>query len=237
MEGRRHLPVVTGLFVTCLVVSNIIAVKVASFGSLPGLGGLFLPVAVILFPVSYILGDILTEVYGYGQARRVIWIGFACNLLAVAAIHLGGLLPPAPFWSAGAYDDPAAAQAAWDAILGFTPRLLLASFVAYLAGEFLNAYVLARLKIATSGRHLWLRTIGSTLAGQLADSALFITIAFAGVLPDAALPRVVLTQWLFKSAFEAAATPLTYAVVYALKRAEGADPFDRGTDFNPFRLG
>ncbi len=237
MEARRHLPLVTALFVTCLVVSNIIAVKVASFGTLPGLGKLYLPVAVILFPVSYILGDILTEVYGYGPARRVIWTGFACNLLAVAAIHLGGLLPPAPFWTAGAYADPAAAQAAWEAILGFTPRLLLASFIAYLAGEFLNAYVLARLKVATAGRFLWLRTIGSTLVGQLADSALFITIAFAGVLPDAALARVVLTQWLFKSAFEAAATPLTYAVVSALKRAEGIDPFDRETDFNPFRLG
>lgn len=237
MEGRRHLPLVTALFVTCLVVSNIIAVKVASFGALPGLGDLYLPVAVILFPVSYILGDILTEVYGYGQARRVIWTGFACNLLAVAAIHLGGRLPPAPFWTAGSYAEPAAAQAAWDAILGFTPRLLVASFVAYLAGEFLNAYVLARLKIATAGRWLWLRTIGSTMVGQLADSALFITIAFAGILPDAALARVVLTQWLFKSAFEAAATPLTYAAVFALKRAEGADPFDRGTDFNPFRLG
>ncbi|MGH2593706.1 MAG: queuosine precursor transporter, partial [Anaerolineae bacterium] len=168
----------------------------------------------------------------------VIWIGFACNLIAVVAIAVGGSLPPASFWAPN--------QAAYDAILGFTPRLLVASFVAYLIGEFLNSFVLARMKVATNGRRLWARTIGSTLIGQLADSSVFITLglvqvtalpeALQGTLPLAALPGTIVTQWLFKSVYEAVATPLTYLVVNRLKRAEGEDVFDRDTDFNPFRL-
>ena len=236
MQSYRFLPLVTAIFVTCLIVSNIIAVKLASFGALPFLGPLFLPAAVIIFPVSYIFGDVLTEVYGYARARQVIWVGFACNLLAVFAISVGGRLPAAPFWNAGTYETADAAQRAYEAILGFTPRLLLASFAAYLAGEFLNSFVLAKLKLATSGRWLWMRTISSTLVGQLADSALFITVAFVGIVPTPALGRLIVTQWLFKSAFEAAATPLTYAVVNFLKRTEQVDHYDRGTDFNPFSL-
>lgn len=236
MQPYRYFPLVTSIFVTCLVVSNIIAVKLANFGAAPLLGPLFLPVAVIVFPVSYIFGDVLTEVYGYARARQVIWIGFACNLLAVLAIWTGGLLPAAPFWNAGVYASPAAAQTAYEAILGFSPRLLLASFTAYLAGEFLNSFVLAKLKIATSGRWLWMRTISSTCAGQLADSALFITIAFAGIVPTPALGRLIITQWLFKSAFEAAATPLTYVVINFLKRTEQVDTYDRSTDFSPFSI-
>ncbi len=223
----RYLPLVTAIFVTCLIVSNIIAVKLAAFGPW------YLPAAVIIFPISYIFGDVLTEVYGYARARQVIWIGFGCNLLAVAAIWVGGLLPAAPFWNAGVYDSAGAAQQAYAAILGFTPRLLAASFTAYLAGEFLNSFVLARLKVATAGRHLWARTIGSTLIGQLADSGIFILIAFAGILPAGALGQTILTQWIFKSAYEAAATPLTYAVVNFLKRVENEDVFDRNTNFNP----
>jgi hypothetical protein len=230
----RFLPLVTAIFVTCLIVSNIIAVKLASFGALPLLGPLFLPVAVIIFPVSYIFGDVLTEVYGFARARQVIWIGFACNLLAVLAIWIGGILPAAPFWNAGAYETADAAQRAYEAVLGFTPRLLLASFTAYLAGEFLNSFVLAKLKLATAGRWLWMRTISSTLVGQLADSALFIAVAFAGIVPAPDLGRLIITQWLFKSAFEAAATPLTYAVVNFLKRSEQVDHFDRETAFTPF---
>ena len=236
MQSYRFLPLVTAIFVTCLIVSNIIAVKLAAFGTVPFLGPLFLPVAVIIFPVSYIFGDVLTEVYGYARARQVIWVGFACNLLAVLAIWIGGRLPAAPIWNAGAYDTADAAQRAYEAILGFTPRLLLASFTAYLAGEFLNSFVLARLKLATSGRWLWLRTISSTLVGQLADSSLFITVAFAGIVPTPTLGRLIITQWLFKSVFEAAATPLTYMVVAFLKRTEQSDPYDRQTDFNPFRF-
>jgi hypothetical protein len=236
VRSYRFLPFVTSIFVTCLIVSNIIAVKIASFGSLPLIGPLFLPVAVIVFPISYIFGDVLTEVYGYARARQVIWIGFGCNLLAVAAIWAGGLLPGAPFWNAGVYESPHAAQAAYEAILGFTPRLLAASFTAYLAGEFLNSYVLAKLKVATAGKWLWLRTISSTLVGQLADSGLFIAIAFAGVVPLSALGRLIVTQWLFKCAYEAAATPLTYVVVGFLKRWEKEDHYDRDTNFNPLAI-
>jgi uncharacterized integral membrane protein (TIGR00697 family) len=233
VRSYRFFPLVTAVFVACLIVSNIIAVKLAYFGTVPVLGSLFLPAAVIIFPVAYIFGDVLTEVYGYGRARQVIWIGFACNLLAVLAIWIAGMLPTAPFWTARVYSAPAAAQQAYEAILGFSPRLLLASFTAYLAGEFLNAFVLAKLKITTAGRWLWLRTIASTLVGQLADSGLFITIAFVDMVPAASLVRLIITQWIFKSAYEAMATPLTYVVVNFLKRAEGVDHYDRGTDFNP----
>jgi uncharacterized integral membrane protein (TIGR00697 family) len=198
--------------------------------------GLTLPAAILVFPVAYICGDVLTEVYGYAAARRAIWIGFGCNLLAVTAIVVGGWLPPSPFWTAGVYPSAAQAQQAYQAILGFAPRLLAASFAAYLVGEFLNAYVMARMKVASGGRRLWMRTIGSTLVGQGADSLVFLTLAFAGLLPPPALAQAVVSQWMLKSAYEALATPLTYLVVDALKRAEGLDPFDRSTDFNPLRL-
>ena len=231
----RFFPAVTAIFVTCLLVSNVTAVKIAAFGPFPLLGSFSLPAAVIIFPVSYIFGDVLTEVYGYAKARQAIWIGFGCNLLMVAAVWAGGLLPAAPFWTAG-YDSPQAAQRAYDAILGFTPRLLLASFIAYLAGEFLNSFVLARLKVATSGRWLWLRTISSTLIGQLADSGLFITIAFSRAVPPEGLAGLIISQWLFKSAYETLATPLTYVAVNFLKRADGTDHYDRETDFNPLKL-
>ncbi len=230
MGGYRWYPLVVALFTTTLVVSNIIAVKLVS------LFGLLLPAAVILFPVTYIFGDVLTEVYGYARARQAIWVGFGCNLLAVLAIWIAGRLPPAPFWTAVLYESPAEASQAYQAILGFTPRLLGASFIAYLAGEFLNSYVLARLKVATEGRFLWLRTVASTLVGQGVDSAVFITLAFLGVIPAGALLGAILSQWLFKSGYEAIATPLTYAVVNGLKRAEGEDYFDRDTDFSPVRF-
>jgi hypothetical protein len=208
--------------VTCLIVSNIVAVKLAV------IFGLVLPAAVILFPVSYILGDVLTEVYGYARARQTIWLGFACNLLAVLAIAAAGALPAAvEYWDG---------QEAFQRILGQTPRILAASFLAYLVGEFVNAYVLARLKVATGGRMLWLRTIGSTLVGQGFDSAIFMTAAFAGILESEALLAATLTQWLFKSAYEALATPLTYAVVGFLKRREGREVFDRDLRFNPLAL-
>ena len=200
--------ILVALFVTSLIVANIIAVKLVL------VAGLLLPAGVIVFPVSYILGDVLTEVYGYAQARRVIWLGFLCNLLAVAVIAVAGLLPAAPFWDG---------QEAFERILGATPRLLAASFVAYLIGELTNAYVLVRLKLATNGRFLWMRTIGSTLVGQGLDSAVFIVLAFAGVLPPAAILAAILTQWLVKSAYEALATPLTYAAVGFLKRVEDRD--------------
>jgi hypothetical protein len=232
MENKnyRWYSTVTAIFFTTLIVSNIIAVKLVN------IFGLFLPAAVILFPISYIFGDVLTEVYGYARARQVIWTGFFSNLLAVIAIWIAGLLPTAPFWDAGIYDSPELAQRAYQAILGFTPRLLLASFLAYLVGEFLNSFVLARLKVRTEGRYLWLRTIASTIVGQGADSAVFITAAFAGIFVGSDLISAILSQWLFKVAYEALATPLTYWVVNALKRAEGEDYFDRETNFNPVSL-
>jgi uncharacterized integral membrane protein (TIGR00697 family) len=217
------LIVLSALFVTVLLTSNLIAVKLVAFGSW------ILPAAVIVFPLSYLFGDVLTEVYGYAVARRVIWLGFACNLVFVLVISLAGALPGAPFWQASD-------QAAYNRILGFTPRLLAASFVAYLAGEFLNSFVMARLKILTSGRRLWTRTISSTVLGQALDSAIFITGAFVGILPASLLLRTIVTQWAFKSLYEIVATPLTYAVVGFLKRAERQDPFDVKTDFNPFTL-
>lgn len=223
-------PLVTAVFVTSLIVSNIIAVKLVQ------IGGFVLPAAVILFPVAYIVGDILTEVYGYARARQAIWIGFFCNLLAVAAFWIAGLLPSAPFWTAGAFETPESAQQAYQAILGFTPRLLLASFIAYLIGEFLNSFVLAKLKVRTAGRFLWLRTIASTLLGQAADSAVFLTIAFWGILPLAGLQQAILNQWLFKVAYEILATPLTYLVVNWLKRSEGVDFYDQDTDFSPLHI-
>jgi queuosine precursor transporter len=227
-RAYRWLPFITALFVTTLIISNIIAVKLVN------LAGLFVPAAVILFPLAYLFGDVLTEVYGYARARQVIWTGFFCNLVAVIAIYVGGLLPAAPFWSAGGFSTPQTAQQAYDAILGFTPRLLLASFSAYLVGEFLNSFVLARLKVRTAGRFLWIRTIGSTIVGEGADSAIFISLAFYGILPTAALGQAILSQWAIKTAYETVATPLTYLIVNALKRAESEDFFDRETDFNPF---
>jgi queuosine precursor transporter len=215
------LVVLAALFVTVLLTSNLIAVKLVAFGPW------VLPAAVIVFPLSYLFGDVLTEVYGYAVTRRVIWLGFACNLIFVVFILLAGALPSASFWHG---------QAAYSAILGFTPRLLAASFVAYLAGEFLNSFVMARLKILTGGRRLWTRTISSTVLGQAVDSTIFITGAFAGLLAPGLLVQTIATQWIFKSVYEVVATPLTYLVVGFLKRAERQDPFDTATDFNPFSL-
>ena len=189
--------------------------------------GVALPAGIIVFPISYILADVLTEVWGYGAARRVIWLGFACNALMVLAIVLGGEIPPAPFWTG---------QAAYAEILGQTPRILGASFLAYLAGEFANAYVLAKVKIWTRGRWLWVRTIGSTIVGEGLDSAIFVGLAFGGAVPSASLPGIIAGQWAVKVLYEAAATPLTYAVVGWLKSRERLDTFDYQTDFNPIRL-
>jgi uncharacterized integral membrane protein (TIGR00697 family) len=210
--------VIASVFVTCLLTANIMAVKLISpFGFL-------VPAGIIIFPLSYLFGDVLTEVYGYAAARRVIWLGFACNLLAVVAFSLGGLAPAAPFWHE---------QAAYETILGFTPRLLLASFIAYLVGEFVNSFVLAKLKIATRGRWLWTRTISSTLVGEGLDTLIFISIAFWGIIPSQLLLTTILTQWIFKVLYEVVATPFTYLVVGFLKRREQLDTYDYRTNFSP----
>jgi queuosine precursor transporter len=211
---------ITCLFISALICANIISVKLIAVGNW------YVPAGVIIFPLSYIFGDVLTEVYGYKAARRVIWLGFLCNLLVVAAIWVAGLWPGAPFWQD---------QQAYDTILGFTPRLLLASFLAYLVGEFANSVVLARLKIVTDGRWLWTRTIGSTLVGEGLDSLIFITVAFAG-LPNFDLGTTIVTQWLIKVTYEVVATPFTYLVVGFLKRTEGIDVYDRHTRFNPLAV-
>ena len=204
--------VVAGFFVTTLVVSNIIAVKLVE------VGGRVFDAGNILFPLAYLLGDVLTEVYGFRAARRMILLGFACNLLAVGAIQVAIALPAAGFWAEN--------QASYETVLGTSLRLFLASLAAYLCGELANAFVLSRLKVATHGRFLWSRTIASTLVGQGLDSAIFVTLAFAGT--GAPLLETAVTTWVIKVAWEVLATPLTYAVVTYLKRREGVDVYDRG---------
>ena len=221
MKYSSRFVLVVAVFITCLIASNIMAVKLVS------ILGVVLPAAVIIFPISYIFGDILTEVYGYAASRRVIWLGFLCNLLAVIAFQLGGLMTPAVFWQG---------QPAYEAILGYTPRILGASFLAYLVGEFANSFVLAKMKIMTKGQWLWTRTIGSTLVGEGLDSLVFISLAFAGTIPVDALMGTVVAQWLFKTGYEIAATPVTYLVVGWLKAREGLDTFDYETDFNPLTV-
>ncbi|OGH88193.1 MAG: transporter [Candidatus Magasanikbacteria bacterium RIFOXYC2_FULL_42_28] len=221
MSNSKFYQLISALFVTCLIISNIIAVKIGAFGSY------FLPVAVILFPITYIIGDILTEVYGYAAARRAIWTGFACNLLAVVAIYISIKIPSAPFF---------ANQTAFEQILGFTPRLLVASFSAYLVGQFVNSMLLSKMKIKTQGKHLWARTIGSTVVGEGLDSLIFISLAFWGVMPVGVLGGLILTQWIFKVLFETVSTPFTYYFVSLLKKKEGVDVYDTETKFNPLAL-
>ena len=230
MKQSRYFSLVTAVFVTALIVSNIVAVKQIQIGPFK------LTAALLIFSVSYIFGDVLTEVYGYAKARQVIWIGFGCNLLAVAAFVTAGMLPPSSTWALPGFDSTAASQAAYDAILGYTPLILLASFTAYLAGEFLNSYVLAKMKVMTGGRWLWTRTIGSTLAAQVADTGIFVGIIALGglVAPGDVLP-IVLGEWLSKVVYEVLATPVTYQVVNWLKRKENEDYFDRDTNFTPFK--
>ena len=233
MKFSGAFVVVTALFVTVLLVSNIIAVKLIHVGTLPfqflGSDLLFLPAGIVIFPVSYIIGDVLTEVYGFKLARGVIWLGFVCNAVGALFIWLGGLIPAEIFW---------ADQEAYDAILGQARWVLLGSFAAYLVGEFANSMVLARLKHATEGRYLWLRTVSSTVVGQGFDSFVFIFIAFGigGDLPTDQLFRIVLIQWVAKIAYEALATPLTYAVVTYLKRKEQLDVYDPPGSLNPLSV-
>ncbi len=222
--------IVVGLFITVLITSNIIAVKLIHIATLPGqfLGSdlVFLPAAMIIFPFSYIIGDVLTEVYGFRTARGVIWLGFICNLLVALLLWLGGIIPAEVFWQN---------QDAYDTILGQFPLILLGSFVAYLVGEFSNSATLALLKHSTQGRYLWLRTISSTIVGQGFDSFVFIFIAFgvSGILSPEALLRTALFQWWAKIAYEALATPLTYAVVTYLKQKEQMDVYDSPRSLNP----
>ncbi len=218
------LPVITGLFVAILLISNIASVKPVFVGPFTFDGG------TILFPLSYIFGDILTEVYGYRAGRKVIWTGFICAALMALILWVVGRLPaPATDW------EPEA-QAGFERVLMPIGRIVIASLIAFFAGEFSNSYVLAKLKIFTKGRFLWIRTISSTLIGQGIDTVIFCLVAFLGVFTPETLVAVIVSNYIFKCGFEILATPATYAVVIGLKRAEGMDVYDYGTDFNPFKV-
>ena len=210
MKYSWRFVVVAGFFITALVVSNIIAVKLVE------MSGRVFPAGLVIFPLSYLLGDVLTEVYGIRSARRVIWLGFACNLLALGAIQAAIHLPAL---------DPEF-QEQFEAVLGTTWRIFVASLAAYIVGELANAYVLAYMKGATRGRWLWTRTIGSTIVGEGLDSLIFVTIAFAGT--GAGLANPIVTTWLIKVGWETLATPITYWIVGYLKRTEGVDVYDFG---------
>ena len=223
--SRRWLAPITATFCTVLVISNVSAIKPLS---IPGLPYILMDGGNLLFPISYIFGDILVEVYGYAQSRRIIWLGFVLNVFAAATFSLVAILPPAPGWDM---------QDAFASILLQTPRVVLGSVVAFWCGSFLNAWVMAKMKVWMSGRHLWMRTIGSTIAGEGIDSLLFTAIAFGGVWALDIVVKVIFWNFVLKTGYEIAATPLTYFIVHRLKRAERSDPFDVQTRFSPFRLG
>jgi len=225
----RYYEFVMAAFVTVLICANLIGPAKISQVELPVLGTLVFGAGVLFFPISYVFGDILTEVYGYARARRVIWAGFAGLAFASFMAYVVVALPPAPFWKN---------QQAYEIAFGQAWRVAGASMIAYFCGEFVNSYALARMKIATAGQWLWTRTIGSTVAGEAVDSALFYPLAFygSGIIPDDKLPLVMAAQFVAKVAVEVVFTPVTYKVVAALKRAEHEDYYDRNTDFSPFTL-
>lgn len=228
-HNYRYYEFVMAAFVTVLICANLIGpAKIAQL-DLPLLGVVTFGAGVLFFPISYVFGDILTEVYGYARARRVIWAGFAGLGFASFMATVVVALPPAPFWTH---------QAAYEVAFGNAPRIVAASMIAYFCGEFVNSYVLAKMKIATRGRWLWTRTIGSTIAGEAVDSALFYPLAFygAGIIPDDKLPMVMAAQFVAKVGVEVLLTPVTYRIVNFLKRAEQVDHYDRDTDFSPFAL-
>lgn len=215
---------VTAAFVAVLLISNVAALKVIQLGGLVFDGG------ALLFPVAYIFGDILTEVYGYKRTRSVIWTGFLWLLVMNVVLMITVAAPPEPSW------NEAVGQEAFQKVLGLSPRIAVAGLAGYFWGEFANSYLLAKMKIWSEGRHLWARTIGSTLVGQLVDTALFCSIAFYGVIDDAQLINYIVVGYLYKCTVEVCLTPVTYATVGHLKRLEGSDHFDHEVDFNPFRL-
>ena len=218
----RYYDLVMAAFVTVLLSANVIgAAKVAE------IGGFTFGAGVLFFPISYLFGDVLTEVYGYARARRVVWAGFAALAFASFMSWATLAFPPAPGWPH---------QAAYETVFGATPRIVLASLVAYFCGEFCNSYVLAKMKIVTSGRLLWTRTIGSTIVGEAVDSALFYPLAFLGAWETGLVLRVMAANYLLKVLWEAVMTPFTYRVVNFLKRVESEDYYDRTTNFTPFSL-
>lgn len=236
----RYYDLVMAAFVTVLLLSNIIGAS-----KLSTLGGLTFGAGILFFPIGYVIGDVLTEVYGYARARRVIWTGFGALVFMAVMSWVVLAMPPAQDWwcsgtesltlkSGEASGSGAVCQATYESVFGSAWRIVLASIAAFWAGEFVNSYVLARMKIATGGRFLWMRTIGSTIVGQGIDSLIFYPIAFLGIWATEQVLLVMVTNWAMKVAWEAALTPATYVVVGALKRREGVDVFDEGTNFTPF---
>ncbi|HEY5710884.1 MAG TPA: queuosine precursor transporter [Allosphingosinicella sp.] len=222
----RYFDFVMAAFVTVLLLSNVIGAGKVAMVHLPVIGDWKFGAGILFFPISYVIGDVLTEVYGFARARRCIWAGFAAMLFMAFMATVVVALPPSPTW---------AGQAAYESVFGQVPRIVFASMLAFWVGEFVNSYVLARMKIWTKGRHLWTRTIGSTVLGQGVDSLLFYPLAFYGVWESDTLIIVLLTQWGLKVGWEVILTPVTYAMVGWLKRREGVDVYDEGTDFTPFR--
>ncbi len=220
-NNYKYYDWITGIFVAVLIISNVVSSKVARIGIFNFDGG------TILFPIAYIFGDILTEVYGYAKSRKIIWIGFTALILMAASTVIVQFLPPAPDWPN---------QAAYEAIIGFVPRLVFARIVAYWLGEFSNSYVLAKMKVWTQGKWLWTRTIGSTIIGEGVDTVIFTSIAFYGVLSLGGMFNLMATIYVFKVLFEILATPLTYKIVAFLKKEEGVDVYDTNTNFNPFAV-
>jgi uncharacterized integral membrane protein (TIGR00697 family) len=229
VEGRqfRYYDLVMAAFVTILLLSNVIGAGKVATVSLPGIGAWPFGAGILFFPAAYLLGDVLTEVYGFARARRCIWTGFAALLFMAFMSWVVVALPPAATWHG---------QEAYEAVFGQVPRIVLASICAFWAGEFVNSIVLAKMKLWSKGKHLWTRTIGSTVVGQAVDSAIFYPLAFWGVWDSRTLVIVLLTQWALKVAWEALLTPFTYAIVGFLKRREGVDVYDVGTDFSPFQI-
>jgi uncharacterized integral membrane protein (TIGR00697 family) len=218
-DSFRYFSVIMALFVAVLLISNIASTKILLFWKFTFDGG------TILFPLSYIFGDILTEVYGYQRTRKVIWTGFMATLLMSLVLWVVQILPPAPGWPN---------QHAFESLIGFVPRIVLASLTAYFAGEFINSFILSRLKVRMKGKYLWIRTIGSTLVGEGIDTIIFCMIAFYKVLPGPLLVTVILSNYIFKCLIEILFTPVTYAIVRFLKKKEQLDVYDRGISYNPF---
>jgi queuosine precursor transporter len=227
MKTYRYYDFIMVAFVTVLICSNFIGAAKQAVVDLPLLGPTPFGAGVLFFPISYIFGDILTEVYGYARARKVVWAGFGALLFASVMSAIVLAFPPAPGWPH---------QAAFETVLGGTPRIALASLIAYFAGELTNSFVLAKMKVKTEGRFLFARTIGSTIAGEAVDTLIFYPLAFFGVWTTPQVLAVMLSNYLIKVGWEVVMTPFTYRIVAFLKRAEGEDSYDRHTDFTPFSL-
>ncbi|MEK7166917.1 MAG: queuosine precursor transporter [Patescibacteria group bacterium] len=220
-ESLKYFNIISVLFVATIMISNTVATKLFGIGPLIFTGG------ILIFPITYIFGDILTEVYGYSRSRQIIWTGFIALIFMSLIYWLVGLLPPAPTWPN---------QEAYVAVLGLVPRIVLASIIGYWAGSFSNSFVMAKMKLSTKGKYLWTRTISSTIVGEGVDTTLFVLIAFWGIVSGGILVLVIISGYAFKVVYEIIATPITYKIIGFLKKAEGIDVYDTNTKFSPFNL-